>query len=189
MKTVKIKIMSKINFDELLKIAKDSIIYFFENHDFPNIVDNSEKKATFVTLEKNGMLRGCIGEIFPVFPIKKSVSRNAINAAFYDPRFPPLAPEETKNLTIEVSVLTPLKKFEGDIYEFLKFISKHKPGVYIMYNGYSATFLPDVWEQVPNAEQFMLELCLKAGLNPKYLPFVEKYYYFTEKHKKRWDEI
>ena len=181
--------MKTINFDELLKIAKDSIIYFFKNHDFPRIEDKSEKRATFVTLEKKGQLRGCIGEILPILPIKKSVSRNAINAAFYDPRFPPLSPEETKDLTIEVSVLSPLKRFEGDYYEFLKFLEKYRPGVYIVYNGYSATFLPDVWEQLPDPEQFMLELCLKAGLNPKYLPFVEKYYYFTEKSKKRWDEI
>jgi AmmeMemoRadiSam system protein A len=181
--------MSNMNFDELLKIAKDSIIYFFKNHNFPNIEDHSEKKATFVTLEKNGELRGCIGEIFPVLPIKKSVSRNAINAAFYDPRFFPLTPEETKDLTIEISVLSQLKKFEMDYYEFLEFIEKHKPGVYITYNGYSATFLPDVWEQISDPNQFMLELCLKAGINPKYLPFIEKYYYFTEKAKKRWDEI
>ncbi len=181
--------MTNINFDELLKVAKDSIIYFFENHDFPNIEDNSEKKATFVTLEKNGKLRGCIGEIFPVLPIKKSISRNAINAAFYDPRFFPLKPEETKDLTIEVSVLSPLKKFEGDYLEFLEFIKKYKPGVYIVYNGHSATFLPDVWEQISDPNQFMLELCLKACLNPKYLPFIDKYYYFTERYKKRWDEI
>jgi len=112
--------MSNMNFDELLKIAKDSIIYFFKNHNFPNIEDHSEKKATFVTLEKNGELRGCIGEIFPVLPIKKSVSRNAINAAFYDPRFFPLSPEETKDLTIEVSVLSPLKKFEGEVQRIEK---------------------------------------------------------------------
>ena len=71
----------------------------------------------------------------------------------------------------------------------MEFIKNNKPGVYIVYNGHSATFLPDVWDQIPESTDFMIELCLKGGLDPKYLPLVETYYYFTDRSKKRWEEI
>jgi AmmeMemoRadiSam system protein A len=122
--------------------------------------------GTFVTLTKGGRLRGCIGHIVPQGPLFEGVKVNAINAAFRDPRFHPLQPDEMADVKIEVSVLTqpvPLRyKGKEDL------LSQLKPGVdgLIIKKGYhQATFLPQVWEQLPQKESFLSQLCLKAGLD------------------------
>jgi AmmeMemoRadiSam system protein B/AmmeMemoRadiSam system protein A len=125
------------------------------------------KRGTFVTLTINGNLRGCIGNIIPRGSISESVKRNAINAAFHDPRFSPLTENEFKNVHIEVSILTEPKpltyKNSADL------TSKLRPnidGVIIAKDGASATFLPQVWRQLPNTDVFLSHLCRKAGLQP-----------------------
>ena len=121
--------------------------------------------AAFVTITKNGQLRGCIGHLVAREPLIRSVEDNAIAAAFEDPRFFPLGKDEFKDIKIEVSVLTepkPLKYKDAD-----DLLSKLKPGidgVIIKKGPYTATFLPQVWEQIPNKELFLEHLCLKAGL-------------------------
>jgi AmmeMemoRadiSam system protein A len=122
--------------------------------------------GTFVTLTKGGRLRGCIGHIIPQEPLFEGVKVNAINAAFRDPRFRPLQADEMADLKIEVSVLTkpvPLRyKGKEDL------LNQLKPGVdgLIIKKGYhQATFLPQVWEQLPQKEAFLAQLCLKAGLD------------------------
>jgi AmmeMemoRadiSam system protein A len=126
----------------------------------------SEWCGTFVTLTKGGRLRGCIGHIMPQGPLFEGVKINAINAAFRDPRFRPLQSDEMAQVKIEVSVLTepvPLRyKGKEDL------LSQLKPGVdgLIIKKGYhQATFLPQVWEQLPQKEVFLSQLCLKAGLD------------------------
>ncbi len=121
--------------------------------------------GTFVTLTKGGRLRGCIGHIMPQGPLFEGVKINAINAAFRDPRFRPLQRDEMAQVKIEVSVLTepvPLRyKGKEDL------LGQLKPGVdgLIIKKGYhQATFLPQVWEQLPQKEAFLSQLCLKAGL-------------------------
>ncbi|MBW2364976.1 MAG: AmmeMemoRadiSam system protein A [Deltaproteobacteria bacterium] len=125
------------------------------------------QRGTFVTLSINGMLRGCIGNITPHGAIGESVKRNAISAAFHDPRFEPLTLKEFKNIHIEVSVLTDPKplKYKNST----ELISKLRPnidGVIIKKDMASATFLPQVWRQLPNPEIFLSHLCRKAGLQP-----------------------
>jgi len=179
-----------ISVDELFKTAKESILFYLNNKKFPKIEDYSKKGASFVTIFKNGYLRGCIGSVQAIRPLKQDVSINAINAAFSDPRFEPLRGEELKeNIELEISILTPLKKFEGSIKEWINFISKEKPGILIKKGHYSSTFLPDVWKELNDPFEFMNHLALKAGLKVTDWVDSEKYYYFTYSFKKAWDEI
>jgi len=121
--------------------------------------------GTFVTLKKEGLLRGCIGSLSTDSPLKENVVQNALHAAFQDPRFPPLGRDEFPLLEIEVSVLTPPAKLSYDDAEDL--CDRLQPGidgVILRKGGASATFLPQVWKQLPRREDFLSHLCLKAGL-------------------------
>jgi AmmeMemoRadiSam system protein A len=125
----------------------------------------NERRGTFVTLTIRGRLRGCIGHIVPQEPLIEGVRVNAINAAFKDPRFSPLGLDEWKNVKIEVSILTepnPLKYENAD--DLLKKIRPEIDGIILKKGFRQATFLPQVWEQLPNKEDFLKHLCLKAGL-------------------------
>lgn len=121
------------------------------------------KAGVFVTLTKNHALRGCIGCFSSDKPLPDTVTEHACAAAFNDPRFPPVRPEELTSITIEISVLSEAK--EAPRAAFLKQLPS-KPGVIIRKSLHTATFLPQVWEQLPDPEEFMAELCLKAGLPP-----------------------
>lgn len=121
--------------------------------------------GTFVTLKIHGQLRGCIGNLTSTESISDGVKRNAVNAAFHDPRFPPLSDDELDQAEIEVSILTgpqPLEyRDEDDLIEKLRV---NIDGVIIRKGHASATFLPQVWEQLPRPEDFLTHLCMKAGL-------------------------
>jgi AmmeMemoRadiSam system protein A len=124
-----------------------------------------ERRGTFVTLTINGGLRGCIGHIIPQESLIEGVRVNAINAAFRDPRFRPLSQNEFEKIKVEVSILTepkPLPYKDAD-----DLLAKLRPGTdgLIIRKGYhQATFLPQVWEKLPNKKDFLTHLCLKAGL-------------------------
>jgi len=124
-----------------------------------------EKRGTFVTLTIDGGLRGCIGHIIPQETVLEGVKANAINAAFRDPRFRPLTQEEWAKVEIEVSILTdpqPLAYSDGD--DLLRKLRPDIDGVIIKKGYQQATFLPQVWEQLPDTKEFLTHLCLKAGL-------------------------
>jgi AmmeMemoRadiSam system protein A len=126
----------------------------------------SERRGTFVTLTMGGQLRGCIGHIIPQESLIEGVRANAINAAFRDPRFKPLAREEFNRIQIEVSILTEPKPLPYRDEEDL--LMKLRPGVdglIIQKGGRQATFLPQVWEQLTDKKEFLTHLCLKAGLD------------------------
>jgi AmmeMemoRadiSam system protein A len=123
------------------------------------------KCGTFVTLTIEGQLRGCIGCLDSRDPVVEGVKHNAANAAFHDPRFRPLSRKELDNIRVEVSILTEPEACEYSCSEDL--LSKLRPGVdgVIIRCGYaSATFLPQVWEQLPDKVEFLTHLCMKAGL-------------------------
>jgi MEMO1 family protein len=121
--------------------------------------------GTFVTLKLKGQLRGCIGTLSASDPLAESVRRNAVNAAFHDPRFSPLTEKELGQVEIEVSVLTePQPLAFSDPEDLLLKLRAHVDGVIIRQGHASATFLPQVWEQLSNKEDFLGHLCLKAGL-------------------------
>ncbi|MCW7752709.1 AmmeMemoRadiSam system protein A [Desulfobotulus sp. H1] len=138
-----------------------------------------QKGASFVTLTKEGGLRGCIGSLVVHRPLWEDVAANAWNAAFEDPRFSPLDISELPLLRLSVSVLTPAQPLSFASEEEL--LAQLRPGVdglTIRAGGRSATFLPGVWEQLPVREVFFRQLKLKAGLREKGLPvglYAERY--------------
>ena len=122
--------------------------------------------GTFVTLKINDRLRGCIGNLTANEPLSEGVRRNAVNAAFHDPRFPPLKNKELEKIDIEVSILTeprPLEYVDGE--DLISRLRVDIDGVIIRKGHASATFLPQVWEQLPDPEEFLGHLCMKAGLS------------------------
>jgi AmmeMemoRadiSam system protein B/AmmeMemoRadiSam system protein A len=126
------------------------------------------EKGCFVTLHKHGQLRGCIGTIEPVSSLVECVEENAQNAAFRDPRFPSLSAEELQETDIEVSVLSVPQRVSFKDGEDLK--RKLEPmvhGVILSRGVHRSTFLPQVWKQLPDKEQFLEHLCLKGGMSPK----------------------
>lgn len=126
----------------------------------------TEKRGTFVTLTTNGNLRGCIGHILPDETLIEGIRENAVNAAFKDPRFDPLSKKEWGNVKIEISILTEPKPLEySDADDLLKKIRINIDGVIIKKGYYQATFLPQVWEQLPDKKEFFTHLCLKAGMD------------------------
>ncbi|MCX7018607.1 MAG: AmmeMemoRadiSam system protein B [bacterium] len=126
-----------------------------------------ELKGCFVTLTEGGELRGCIGHIFPKEPLWHAVLDNARSAALEDPRFPPVRAAELNKIEIEVSVLTaprPLEFSSPD--DLLNKLQPHKDGV-VMQIGYrTSTFLPQVWEQLPDKTEFLNHLAQKSGSAP-----------------------
>lgn len=123
------------------------------------------RRGTFVTLKMHGQLRGCIGNLSAEDSVVEGVKRNAINAAFNDYRFSPLKADELKDVEVEVSILTdpkPLPHSGGK--DLLAKLTPHKDGVIIRKGRAGATFLPQVWEQLPQPEEFLKHLCMKAGL-------------------------
>jgi len=125
----------------------------------------AEPGAAFVTLNEHRQLRGCIGSIIAHQPLIDDVIRNAQAAAFSDPRFPPLKADEFEKLEIEISLLTPPKELPYTDTADLK--AKIRPGidgVILRLGNYQATYLPSVWEQLPDFDGFFATLCQKAGL-------------------------
>ncbi len=122
-------------------------------------------RGTFVTLTKNNQLRGCIGNLAPDKPVRDGVEENAINAAFHDPRFPALSRDEFDQVHIEISLLSEPRPLDyKDADDLLARLRPHVDGVILRKGAQSATFLPQVWEQLPDKEMFLSHLCLKAGL-------------------------
>ncbi len=153
----------------LLDLARKTIGCHFNTGDGVPDVPKDEvfhkKKATFVTLKISGRLRGCIGHLKPVTSLWKSVGENARSAAFHDHRFSALTPVELKNLEIDISILSspsPLEYTDSD--DLLKKLQPGIDGVVLSDGQRGATFLPQVWEQLQSAEQFLGQLCRKAGL-------------------------
>lgn len=122
--------------------------------------------GTFVTLKKEGQLRGCIGNLQAAGPVTESVRRNAVSAAFHDRRFPPLAAAELEDIEIDISVLSQARILEYSDGDDL--VARLRPGidgVILKLGTAGATFLPQVWNQLPDPAQFLGHLCHKAGLS------------------------
>ncbi len=121
--------------------------------------------GTFVTLTLNRQLRGCIGSLTSDESIRIGVSRNAINAAFHDPRFSPLNAADFEKVDIEVSILSePQPLNYSDSADLVKKLRSGVDGVILRKGHASATFLPQVWQQLPQASDFLSHLCIKAGI-------------------------
>ncbi|MBF0124897.1 MAG: AmmeMemoRadiSam system protein A [Magnetococcales bacterium] len=126
----------------------------------------AEKGACFVTLSMDGQLRGCIGSLEPYRPLAADVLENGVAAALHDPRFQPLTAVDLAKTQIEVSLLTPPQPFPyRDGADLIARLQPGHHGVILMQNGRRATFLPQVWHQLPNPVDFLTHLCAKAGLS------------------------
>jgi AmmeMemoRadiSam system protein B/AmmeMemoRadiSam system protein A len=121
--------------------------------------------ASFVTLMLEDRLRGCIGSLAATRRLGEDVAQNALAAALRDPRFAPLAADEWQRCQLEVSVLSPAKPLRfGDEAEMLAQLRAGEDGVILEHEGRRATFLPQVWESLPDKRQFLGELMRKAGI-------------------------
>ena len=162
--------LSSKNQKLLLNLARRSIEYYLDTNKIlnPDLADIPfeicEKRGVFITLYQNKQLRGCIGYIEPIKDIWKAVIENAVNAAFFDTRFKPIKREDLDNITIEISILSPLKKITYDKPEELLDKIKRNTGIVIKKGMHSATYLPDVWQFFQTKAEFLDNLCLKAGL-------------------------
>ncbi len=180
--------LSDENRETLLRVARDSIASGLKHgHPLPVNADPfppelQPLRATFVTLDLHGELRGCIGSLKASRPLVDDVAHNAFAAAFRDPRFLPVGEEEIPDLEIHISVLSPPEELsftsEADL------LRQIRPGVdgLILQDGYNrGTFLPSVWEQLPKAQDFLTHLKLKAALPPDHWSStVEVWRYTTE---------
>lgn len=128
-----------------------------------------QERASFVTLSKSGQLRGCIGSLEAQQALVLDVAHNAYSAAFHDPRFPPVRHSELDQLSIKISVLQPAETVifnsERNLLEQLR---PGQDGLILQCHGQKATFLPSVWEQLPDKKQFLQHLKLKANLSADY---------------------
>jgi AmmeMemoRadiSam system protein A len=159
----------------LLALARSSILHGLQSGG-PVIVNLSdyppelaERRATFATLQINQRLRGCIGVLEAIRPLAQDVAENAYSAAFKDPRFPPLRMDEFDDLEIHLSILTPAEPIVFNSEQDL--LSQLRPDIdgLILQEGHRrGTFLPSVWESLPDPVQFLRHLKQKAGLEPNY---------------------
>ena len=155
----------------LTRLASDSISHgvdfgsalMVDTEEWPE--ELQQIRSTFVTLQLHGNLRGCIGSLQAVHPLVSDVSLHSYGAAFRDPRFPPVSAREMDRLEIHISVLSvpaPLR-FSNES-ELLDLIRAGVDGLVLKEGVHRATFLPDVWQKLPDPVQFLSQLKLKAGL-------------------------
>jgi AmmeMemoRadiSam system protein A len=156
----------------LLETARNAIWKELNKEEkLPLVIDEyspilQEKGACFITLKKKGVLRGCVGSIEVVQPLIKDVRDRAVAAAFQDYRFPPLTLPEFDEIRIEISRLTqPCILNYEDAEDLINKLRPQIDGVILRYQTRRATFLPQVWEQLPSPELFLNRLCIKMGLD------------------------
>ncbi|MGB0467791.1 MAG: AmmeMemoRadiSam system protein A [Pontibacterium sp.] len=157
----------------MLKLVRAAIARKLEMH-YPCPVTAHEDwlqapAATFVTLTIRGALRGCIGMLEPCRSLQDDLTHNAISAAFYDPRFPPLSCDEFDQLQVHISLLMPSIPLQvTDETDLLMKLHPGIDGLVLEDDTHRATFLPQVWHQLPEPEQFLGHLKQKAGLPVDY---------------------
>lgn len=172
----------------LLTLARNAIAAHFGDATAPvaaALPELAENGATFVTLTQRGQLRGCIGSLEAWRPLAQDVQANALAAAFRDPRFKPLDATELPLTRVEISLLTPAEpmRFTSEA-DALAQLRPEEDGVIFIAGQRRSTFLPQVWEQLPDPAVFMAHLKQKAGLPPDYWgPEVQLQRYQVQKWK------
>ena len=154
----------------LLKLSRQTIELATRYHPLPELVLNEysaqlqEEGASFVTLTEKGELRGCIGALEPYQPLVQDVCEHAAAAAMDDYRFTPVSPDEVSHLIIEISRLTiPQPLLYQQPTELLASLKPNVDGVILRDGMQRATFLPQVWEKLPDPAAFLSHLCQKMG--------------------------
>jgi AmmeMemoRadiSam system protein A len=155
----------------LLKIARESVaealgLCAAGSYDDPWL---REAGACFVTLMRRGDLRGCVGSVRAFRGLYDDVWSNARASAFHDSRFPPVGRHELPEISVEISLLSaPEPLGHENEEEALRLLHPGVDGVIFEYAEYRSTFLPQVWEQLPEPRDFLLHLKRKAGLSPSF---------------------
>lgn len=175
----------------LISIARSAIAkqlrVAIDEYPVTGLIWLDESAATFVTLTINGKLRGCIGTLEAHRSLLEDVTANARAAAFEDSRFQPLTADEFAALMVEVSVLTEIEPMHAHTEDVAR--SRLRPGidgVVFKYGMYKATFLPQVWDQLPDPADFLGHLKVKAGLSAEFWhPEVLLYKYQVKKYREK----
>jgi MEMO1 family protein len=157
----------------LLELAQSTIELYVRKHQvfepdpakFAALPKLTASRGTFVTLKKDGDLRGCIGSLIGDQPLYLGVRDNAINAAARDPRFLPVTEKELSELSLSISVLDTPTLFPATTPE--EYLTKltHNDGVILVSGNHRSTYLPQVWEELPDPVEFLSTLCRKGGAN------------------------
>lgn len=172
--------------DFILKLCRDAVFNKSLSSsmiEYPQVL--SEMGAVFVTLEKNGNLRGCIGSIIPQRALIDDIIANAKNAAYNDPRFKPVEKSEIKDLSIAVSLLSlPVPMNFKDEEDLLDQIRPNIDGIIIKDGNYQAVYLPSVWELIPDKKEFLNSLKVKAGMSPNHFSKTFEAYRFVTSYIK-----
>jgi uncharacterized protein len=187
--------LSDVDKNELLKIAREAINSAVKNQPLKKIdlktLSNilQDNGASFVTLTVKGKLRGCIGALEAYQPLALDVQEHAVAAALNDFRFNPVSAEEIPVLNIEISWLNKPKPLEyTDSTDLLGKLREGIDGVLIKDGPRRATFLPQVWEQIANGEEFLSHLCMKMGAQPELWrqKHLQVFTYQVEEFKEVW---
>jgi len=184
--------LSEIDMKKLLEIAREAITCVVRNEQI-KIVEPGEYSqilrdpgASFVTLTKKEKLRGCIGTLEAYQPLVLDVQEHAVAAAMEDYRFPDVSEDELQLIKIEISRLTPVQLMDYSTpKDLISKLRKNVDGVLIKAYGRRGTFLPQVWEKVPDSNQFLSQLCVKMGVSPDLWreEHLQVYTYQVEKFK------
>jgi uncharacterized protein len=158
----------------LLRLAREALEHGVKGKSLPSLDPSiltprlQEDGASFVTLTESGQLRGCIGALEPYQSLAQDVREHAVAAALEDPRFPPVNDRELGRINIEVSRLTrPVPLPYTDANDLLSRLRPHVDGVILRDSFRRATFLPQVWEKIPDPAEFLSNLCYKMGADPE----------------------
>ncbi|HRI72640.1 MAG TPA: AmmeMemoRadiSam system protein A [Polyangium sp.] len=175
----------EIDGQRLLRLARQSIQHHLGGP-LPDLLEEEvyqAKAATFVTVMRQGELHGCIGTLEPQRSLFDDVQHNAVAAAFFDPRSRPLLRAELNEVQVEVSLLGPLEPLRvRSEAEALEKIRPHEDGVVLRDGRHRATFLPQVWEKLPDPGEFLTQLKQKAGMPARgWSPTMEVYRYSLTK--------
>jgi len=175
-----------------IRLARGAIESEVLNRELPNLEllpsRFKENGAVFVTIKKrsDNSLRGCIGSLIAHRSLAEDIVSNAISSAFSDPRFEPMRMEELGNIRLELSILSePSRIHYSDTDDLLSKITPKEDGLIIKFEDAQATFLPSVWEEIPQTEQFLSLLCKKAGLDGEFYKSgkLDVYVYRAEKYE------
>ena len=155
----------------LLELARTSLVSAVASSPAPELFEPPasllKQRACFVTLTQAGVLRGCMGNLLPRAPLYKTVIENTRNAALRDPRFPPVQEDELGVVQVEITVLSELQPLSyNSVDDLLSQLQPSEHGVFLQIGTRIATFLPQVWEQVPDRIQFLDRLAQKSGCSP-----------------------
>ena len=155
----------------LLRLAREAMERGVKGEELPSLDSSSlplplqEAGSSFITLTAHGQLRGCIGSLEPYESLAEDVREHAVAAALKDPRFPAVREDELNGIQIEVSRLTrPIPLQYKDAEDLLSKLHPFVDGVILRDAFRRATFLPQVWEKIPDPAEFMNNLCYKMGV-------------------------